>query len=172
MARAQNTDYMQGFRFHAVALDDESLLEFSAQEGLPGGQAGFQSVTIPDISTDAVEYREGTMTWTRKQPGPPTVGEATLSRGICIRDTKFFDWMYTKVIGGKEYRTDILIYHYHRSEQQLAAAGGPANATRKYILHECFPSMAKLAGDLEATSGDISLAEITLVCEEITYDLT
>ena len=92
MARAQNTDYMQNFRFHVRTYETKMEVDPILFEGDPGGEAGFQSVTLPELSNEATEYREGTSTYTKKYPGPPTVSDITLMRGIAQRDSAFWEW--------------------------------------------------------------------------------
>lgn len=55
-------------------------------------QAGFSDVTIPDISTDPVEYREGNEdTTVRKLPGLTKYGNLTLKWGI-TDSLELFNW--------------------------------------------------------------------------------
>ena len=123
MTRAAANDFMQGFRFHVVAQTATGLkpLELSRNEVAGGGQAGFQSVTIPEISVEPVEYREGIFKWTQKYVGPPTVSDCTLMRGIIKADTTFYDWVMDSVEGA-EYRCEVTIYHYQRAEMDDATA--------------------------------------------------
>jgi hypothetical protein len=74
--------------------------------------------------------------------------------------------------GEGEYRADIEIYHYNRSVLQKAVpnwAGGTeptgGYGGRKYTLHEAFPIRCKIAGDLDASSSDISVQEIDVAFE-------
>lgn len=167
--RAANTDLMQGFRYHVVADDgtgDPLQPSYSEDrrgyEG--GGQAGFQSVTIPELSVEASEYREGIFKWTQKYPGPPTVSELTMMRGITKRDTAFYD-MVMASIDGQQYRADVTIYHYQRSEMQSANSGETGNEFRRIECGESFAIRAKPAGDLDSMAGDVSLAEVDMAVE-------
>lgn len=172
MPRSQASDKMQGFRFHVYSVQGNVPLAFTdADAELEGAEAGFTSCTIPEISTDAVEYREGTLENTIKQPGIKTVSSCTLTRGVSRNDTKFYDWMM-QAVGGGEYRTDLLILHFHRDEPRISGGSVARNAKRQYLLLNAFPVRAKVAGDLEATSGDISVAEIDLECEDIKVTTT
>lgn len=167
MARAASTDYMQGFRYHVVA-DNTSGTDplqpiASERDGhVGGGQAGFQSVTIPELSVEATEYREGISMWTEKYPGPPTVSEITLMRGITKRDTAFFEMVMASILGAT-YRADVNIYHYHREEMGMAATGDVSQ--RQISCGNCFAIRAKPNGDMDATAGDVSLAEVDLAVE-------
>ena len=67
MARPETTDFLQNFRFHVSVASsstdapDTDPLKYK-QAGGPaiGGEAGFQSVSIPDVTIESTEYREGT----------------------------------------------------------------------------------------------------------------
>jgi phage tail-like protein len=168
--RAANTDFMQGFRYHVIASDSNGTDPLQGVEDGADGrgagdvQAGFQSVTIPELSVEASEYREGTFEWTQKYPGPPTVSEITLMRGITKRDSSFFK-MIMASIRGTEYRSDVSIYHYQRSEMSLATSADPGTDTREIKCGECFAIRAKPAGDFDSMTGDVSLAEVDLAIE-------
>jgi phage tail-like protein len=169
--RAAATDMMQGFRYHVTASSNggatdplQTTPEADRDKYETKGHAGFQQVTMPELSVEASEYREGIMKWTQKYPGPPTVGEVTLSRGITKRDTAFFD-MVMASIEGNEYRADVTIWHYQRTEMGMAQAAETSKTVRRLEAYDCFATMAKPSGDLEAMAGDVSLAEMTLAVE-------
>lgn len=165
--RAAAEDLMQGFRFHVTAQTSvgEDPLEFTELGDTFGqAQAGFQSVTIPEVTTEAAEYREGTSKWTQKYPGPPTVSDCTLMRGVAMVDTTFFDWVMSAV-DGEEYRADVTIWHYQRAEMDQATTAG--TSTRRYICGNAFGIRAKPAGDFDSTSGEVSLAEVDFAMESL-----
>lgn len=150
MARSIQLDYYQAFRFGCSFTWNGIAY---VQEG-----TGFNNVTIPETSQEAAEYREGTFTWTQKYPGPPTVSEVTLQRGVTKQFTGFWDWIIGSIYG-REYRVDLIIHHFHRSDDIAGAASFRVN------LSHAFPSRVKPTGDLDATSSEISLAELELTCE-------
>lgn len=154
MARPQADDLLQSFRFRVVAVED----------GFIAPEAGFNSVTTPNITVEAAEYREGNRKYTRKQPGVPTVESMTLSRGIALTETQFSNWIMAKVLGGAPYRTDLLVNVYNQEKTGENAADA---AARQIRAAECFPTSVKLIGDLDATSSDINLQEIECACEEV-----
>jgi len=168
--RAANTDFMQNFRYHVVANNgDGDPLQPAIQSDREGhetnGQAGFQSVTIPELSVEASEYREGISRWTEKYPGVPTVSDLTLMRGVTKRDTAFFDMVMASILGD-EYRADVTIYHYQRSEMDLATSATVGDTIRRIECGECFATRAKPNGDLDSTAGDVSLAEVDIAVEK------
>jgi len=158
MPRTAKEDPLQGFRFTVSADAAVDLISFTDPGG---GEAGFNAVTTPEQTSETVEYREGTSVYTRKFPGIPTMNTLTLSRGVYLQDTGFHDWIKAAA-GGGEYRTHLTITHWHRTgraeaDSELSEAG--ANA-RNYLIYEALPSRSKPAADLDATTGEISLAEL------------
>jgi len=181
MARAVSTDFFQNMYFLVTATrpDGLNMLNRTALSGV-NAPAGFQSCTVPSVSTDPVEYREGTFIYTRKYPGIPSMDQITLNRGVARLDSAFFAWMRLVNEGSGDYRADVQIKHFHRGvslTRPFPTTGGPAtNRTfideqaqpgRIYHVAEAFPSMVKLAGDLDGTSSDVSLQEIQLEYEYV-----
>jgi len=167
MTRAAVDDLMQGFRFHVIATkaDESNPLEFARQGDFEGGgEAGFQSVTIPELTIEPVEYREGTFKWTQKYPGPPTVSDCTLMRGVAKADTTFYDWVKDSV-DGDEYRANVVIYHYQRTEMGSASQAEVSDDIRRVACYNCVPTRAKPSGDFDSMSGEISLGEVDFAME-------
>lgn len=175
MARAASTDFLQNFRFHVTVSGGATAfnpINFSRNGIGIGGEAGFQSVSIPDISIEATEYREGTYKYTRKFPGPPTIADITLIRGVVVQDTKFYDWAINTLSGGP-YRVDLNILQYTRGDlanpvNPAENSAVPQTAARTYKCYECLPTQVKPAGDLDATSGEVAMAELTVAMEYFT----
>jgi phage tail-like protein len=169
MARPMNSDYMQGFRYHAVAIPQTGTVDplqpiVNADSAVHGLQAGFQSITVPELSVEASEYREGIFTWTEKYPGVPTVSDITLMRGVVLNDTAFYD-MCMKSVKGLQYRYEVQIWQYVRGEMTDEKANKGAPSMRKIICNNCFATRAKPSGDLDSTAGDVSMAEVDICME-------
>ena len=186
MARPETTDFLQNFRFHvkvaAVSSDAPNFdpLTYKQSDGPGiGGEAGFQSVSIPDVTIESTEYREGTYKYTKKFPGPPTIGDVSLMRGVVRNDTKFFEWAISTISGGA-YRADIDILQFSRSPLPVAASISSNEYSsvdtqppaRIYHCYNCLPTRAKPAGDLDATSGEVSMAECDFALEYFTVEVT
>lgn len=175
MARQVFEDFLHSMRFHVVAEQIGSFTPLQV-EGFP--DAGFSAVSTPELTVEAVEYKEGTMIYTQKYPGNPTVSDCTLSRGVARRDSSFWSWIRVVAEGTGNYRADLRILHFHRQESlQRGAPGAPAqpevNLTafdpaipaREYLCRECFPIRHKVAADLDATSSEISIMELDIAME-------
>lgn len=181
MARSQATDFLHNMRFHVVAalhgggnpLQDGNTRNVEFATGTPP-EAGFMSVSTPDISVSPVMYKEGTMIYERKYPGEPSMGgDIALDRGVARGDSSFWTWIRTVVEGNGEYRADLEIKHFHRA-QALSVAPGNQNKTsintdtpaRTYRVFECFPTTHNLTtGQLAATDGEISIMSLTVAYE-------
>jgi phage tail-like protein len=160
MARLAISDYLQNFRFFVTESEPapaDRTGKFLAVA------AAFASASVPEVTTDIVEYRDGMSVLTKKQPTWPTFAAVTLTRGVVRGDTEFFNWM-DAAVGGGPYRADLEVQHFHRVGWFINA---PA---RLYKLLEAMPSRVKIATDLDALSGDISIADIDIEYEGL--DLT
>lgn len=152
MVRAAQDDFMQSFRFHVV--ENEFL----------GNVAGFNNVTLPELSVDPTELREGNRIYTIKQPGIPTVSDLTLSSGVAKTGTDFWD-MIQAYLSGEEYRVDVRIKIYHHTDilgQEFTFNG---ESSKVLFCANAFPTRVKPLGDLDATSGEIMLREMDLALE-------
>jgi len=193
MARPAATDYLHSMRFHVDVAGDNtegylaggSGQAYDANLGAGVAQAGFTTCSIPELSLEAVEYKEGTFLYPRKYSGNPSVSDCSFARGVTRNDTSFWLWAKSAVDASVsiEYRVDLDIYHYHR-DQLLAATpstggGNPAadlqqvvapsteQPQRVYHLYECIPIRCKPAGDLDATSSEISIKEMDCSVEKM-----
>lgn len=156
MARAQKEDFLHSFRFHVRVSDGGVNLL-----GTP--DAGFSAVSSPELTLEMVEYREGQFTYTRKQPGIPTVAEITMSRGVTTTNTQFWKWIKRAAEGG-EYRADLQILHFQRT----ALDGATVNTDlpgRTYEVHQAVPMRHKVASDLDATASEVSIQELDVAYE-------
>jgi len=158
MARAIDTDFYHNFRFHVSEAQVGTNLD---------PVAGFRSASIPDLSVDMSEYREGVYLYTRKYPGIPKVGDCSLSKGVAKKDSDFLRWLFKCVNGGETYRSDITIQEYH-IEDEFGINGSPSKVIE---LFEVFPTSVKVTGDKDASSSDIAIQEISFAVEEIRVKL-
>ena len=163
MARPMATDFYHSMRFFVTAMT-------AGTADVLGKGAGFVSCTTPDVTLAAVAYREGHYLYTRKYPGIPEMADVEMARGVSKKDTTFWYWLKSAIHGPDEYRADLTIHHYHKSDfAGLPVSGGTLSAlvdpasvpgTRQYILHEALPSHHKVAGDLDANTAEVSIMNI------------
>lgn len=176
-ARPVSSDFLHSMRFHVTT----DLVDAPLKPELNGGTdvpAGFMSCTTPEATVEAVEYREGTYNYARKYPGNTTVSDVTLQKGVTQTSSNFWNWLKVVVEGSGEYRCNMTIKHFNRtvltrprppsastSSPTNNAAADTAEPSRTYILYEAFPIRHKVAGDLDASSSDVSVMELDVAYE-------
>ena len=165
MARPHTLDPYHNFRFHVAFASGANV------NRLNDGIAGFQSVTLPSVDLESVEYREGLHTYKRKFPGIPSFDTVTLMRGVTDSNSDFYNWIQ-ETISGAPYRYDLIIRHFHRTN--VSNAGLSFNnsvSTRGIKLFNCFPKTYKPGSDLDSVGSDVSLQELVLEIErfEVLY---
>jgi len=183
MARANNQDFLQNFRFQVemVGGDVNYFTKDSEDSNRPGGKAGFQSCTLPEVSAEATEYREGTFKYTRKFSGVATVTDLSLMRGLALNDSALFSWMMDAV-GGGEHRRDLVVKQFTRSNQFQPSGDNvtaeptegdyeSASGYRAYSCFECIPIRCKPGADLDATSSEIAIQELDVALEYFTISV-
>lgn len=163
MARALITDPFHNFRFHL------SVTSVNGRAALGPVSAGFTNVTLPTQSAEVAEYKEGIMVYRRKYAGDPTFDDVTLTRGVAITDSEFWIWI-DQTARGLEYRADLEIKHFHRSDVGDQIDFSQLTPSRIIKLYDAFPISVKPGSDLDSVSSDISLQEITLAIER--FDVT
>jgi len=167
MARAMATDPLHAFRYHVRASAVPGIADDPLQPAAGYGvgleaEAGFQAATSPELTIETSEYREGIKTYTQKYSGIPSTNTLTLSRGVARYDTAFYVWAIAAA-EGREYRTDLVYYHAMRQGRSYpfdAANDFTMQNSKVYICREAIPARVKLAGDLDASTSDVSLAEV------------
>lgn len=185
MARAQNTDFMQSMRFLVTVVNVGGGAPTAGGTGFIG--AGFSSCSTPGMSLESVEYKEGQMVYSRKQPGNPQMDDVSLAKGVARKSGDFYDWTRTVAEGGGEYRIDFDILHLHRIEGLPRGTTGRVSpstsrkphelllnpgqkAARIYHVLEAFPTRFKPASDMDATASEISISELDVAYEDFWMD--
>ncbi len=165
MARGQAFDYLHSMRFHVSVIDPTNPVRTVNPD------AGFSSCTVPEVTIDPVEYREGQFLYTRKYPGIPSYNDVTMMRGVARRDSGFWDWIRRVIEGTQEYRTEIEIQHFHRIDTLPGPSLAPAeninltSPAKVYRLWQAFPSRHKFSADLDATDSSVSIMELDVAYE-------
>ncbi len=119
-------------------------------------EAGFSEVSAPDISSDPVEYREGNMAGMTpgKQPGILKYSNVTLKRGTT--DSQLFvNWMKS-VQEGKVERKTVVITLMDDTMADVAS----------WQLEKAWPTKYT-APDVNATSNEVAIESLELVCEGV-----
>lgn len=127
-------------------------------------EAGFNACSLPEQTVDEIDYAEGIFTYTQKYPGRSTFSTITLSRGLTKGYSYFASWM-RKVSEGRNYRVDLKIREFHRSDVSGLVDYRNARASREILIYEAWPVRYKPGGDHDASSSDISITELDICYE-------
>lgn len=181
MARAKVYDFLHNFRFHVIVYGygenhDPKIGSLDTDKVT----AGFSSCSIPDVSEEAVEYREGHFIYSKKYVGLPTVSDVSLARGVSLVESSvsavsLWQWVKDTLEANNEYRADLDILHIHRNmkPESRSAGTGPVDemgirtdmGLRIYRCYNAFPIRYKSSSDLDATSSEVSIQELDLAVE-------
>ena len=159
MARAQSTDFYHVFKF-------QMKIGTAGRAGASDIVGGFTNVTVPEVSTENVEYKEGIWLYRRKYPGDPTFSDITATQGVVKGNTAFFDWIFAAYTGN-EYRVDLQILQFHREDVTGLFDYSNASASRIYNCFECLPSRVKPSSDFDSQSSEVALAELDIQIERM-----
>jgi len=187
MARAKVYDFLHNFRFHVIVYGygtshDPKIGSLDTDKV----SAGFSSCSVPEVSEDAQEYREGHFIYTKKYVGLPTVSDVSLARGVSLVESAtptvaLWQWVKDTVEANNEYRADVDILHIHRNmkPETRSAGSGPVDemsiktdiGLRIYHCYNAFPIRYKASSDLDATSGEVSIQELDLAVENFDIEV-
>lgn len=119
-------------------------------------QAGFSECTIPDTSSDPIEYREGNEEATvRKLPGLTKYGNITLKWGVTDSSLELFNWRKMVIQGKiKDARRNIAVILQDEE-------GNPA---ARWEFREAWPSKYD-APDLNAKGNDVAIETLEIAHE-------
>lgn len=163
MPRSVIEDQIQSFRFRVFEGADGAGV-FAAEEPV----AGFNTITTPNLTFETAEHRTGTEKYTRKFLGVPTWEDCTMTRGILMGDTTFYDWAINKYLDKTPFRTDLSIRVYNQAQDGWTSADD--QHIRAITMRNCIPTSVKLLGDLDASASDVNVQEITTAVEEVELD--
>jgi len=144
MATGKRSDPYRNFRFR-VMIDGIQI-------------AAFSDATIPDISTEAVEYREGTdATHARKLSGLTKFGNVTLKKGLT--DTMdLYNWRKAVVQKGAL---------NNRKSLSITLVDEEGNDKAQWDIVEAWPVKYDVSA-LSAKGNEVSIETIELTHEGIT----
>jgi phage tail-like protein len=136
-------DPLRNFRFR-LEIDNVQL-------------AGFSQVVIGAVTTEVIEYREGTdARHVRKLPGLTKYGAVTLKRGVST-SLELFDW-HRRIVSGDiaDNRRQVVIVVLDDSGADVV----------RYVVSEAWPSKYE-AGELNARGNDVFIETLELANEGI-----
>lgn len=151
IANRNQTDPFVNFRFR---VDVEGLTAMIA----------FSEVTIPDSSTEAVDYRNGTdPNYKRKLSGLNNSGNITLKRGMTI-NLDLYNWRrQVELNGALNNRKNISIALL---DEVGSGANTPSTIIAQWNIVEAWPTKYESSG-LNALSNEVVIETLELVHEGI-----
>lgn len=156
--RSVAEDQIQSFRFRVFEVEGGAGV-FADESPI----AGFNNITTPNLTFAPAEHRTGQEKYTKKFLGPPTWEDSTMTRGILKGDTTFYDWAINKYLNKQPFRTDLEVRVY---DQEGDGTDPDDEWVRGFIMRECLPGSVKIVGDLDASSSDVNVQEISVILEE------
>ena len=125
---------------------------------------GFQSLSMPEQSIEQMEYSEGIFTYSRIYPGRSSFGTVTCGKGVTKGDSQLAKWI-RRASEGWNYRSDVVIYQYHRTDLAGFIRYTDRTPSRKIRLYSALPVRFKAGSDFDAMSSEISIQEIEIAYE-------
>lgn len=120
--------------------------------------AGFSEATIPETSTNPLEYREGTdPSWPRKESGLVSFGNLTLKRGVTA-NMDLYNW-----------RTDVQNKGSdgNLKDISLILITEEGKDTARWDLVACWPIKLESSG-FNASSDEVLIDTLEIVLESMT----
>lgn len=174
MARSEFTDLLQNHHFWLCEISVSSRPPFFVAGSLIGG---FQSVTMPEITGETESVSQMCSPYRVNYNRTYTYNALTLLRGVSSYDSSFYRWMYRSMRGEDRVQRDFLLLHF--SNVGIGVDGAPLTTGiaqnvgfgnleelrafgKGYYLWGCIPVRYKAGSDLDASSGDVSIAELDI----------
>jgi phage tail-like protein len=131
---------------------------FEVQWG--GTKIGFTEVTGLEVTTDKIEYRDGSSKEYHKirMPGMQTFGDLTLKRGVFAGDNEFYDWWNTVALNTIE-RRDITISLLNEAHEPVVV----------WKVKNAWPNKVT-STDLNASGNETAIETLVLTHEGLTME--
>lgn len=132
--------------------------KFHFQVEWGGAKIGFTEVTGLDVSTDVIEYREGSSKEYHKikMPGLQKFSNITLKRGTFKGDNDYFKWWNTIALNTVE-RRDLTISLLNENHEPVVV----------WKIKQAFPVKVQPT-DLNSTGNDTAIETIEIAHEGLT----
>ena len=131
---------------------------FEVQWG--GTKIGFTEVTGLEVTTEKIEYRDGSSKEYHKirMPGMQTFGDLTLKRGVFAGDNEFYDWWNTVALNTIE-RRDITISLLNEAHEPIVV----------WKVKNAWPTKVT-STDLNASGNETAIETLVLTHEGLTME--
>ena len=166
MARSFTTDPLMACNF---AMIEVPVAAFPAPLAFPfkavrsalsqGNFVGFQSMTVPEVTLETREIRQGNWPYLHQViTGFSSGGNITLTQAVLPLATDMYLWWQQAVNGLLGPRRNILLTHT-RLDKALPA--------RMLSCQFCIPVSWKMATDFDASASEVSVESLTLWTQKV-----
>lgn len=169
MARNRLSDLLQSYPFWLLDISPSARPPFVV---LGGPLYGFSQITHPELVAEVEEVRQWNTYYKPRNYVGADVTVVTLFRGTRFYDSSFYTWLDRSIAGEDVPARNLLLIQFMGAN---AGFGGdlPAPITpdlveviripgKAWILWEAIPIRYKTGSDLEAASGEVSVAELDI----------
>lgn len=134
--------------------------KFHFQVEWGGTKIGFTEVSGLEVTTDKIEYRDGSSPEYIKlqMPGMQTQSQITLKRGIFAGDNEYYDWWNTVTLGKVEQR-DITISLLNEDHDPVVV----------WKVKNAWPTKVT-STDLNSTGNEVAVETLELAHEGLTME--
>ena len=160
MARSVNSDPLMSHNFALMDVPVAGVFPTafplkSVQSAVNNGSyVGFQSISIPEMSLDVKDIREGNWPWVHRVPqGYVAGGDCTLRFAVFNINLDMYLWFQQAVWGRVAPRRSFIVVQTRNRK---------AIPQRMLWLRDCIPTTWKPATDLDASSSEVVMEELTL----------
>jgi len=170
MARPRVGDLLQNYPFWLMDITPSERFPFVA---LGGPAYGFSQISHPEISVATQPISQVAEAYDHHAFAGASVGALTLSRGVRFYDSSMYVWI-TRYIAGEDVpeRTLLLMQHMGITLEGLGQNPPPIIVPnyvetirapgKTWILHDCVPTRYAAGQGLDATSGAITVSDLTI----------
>lgn len=165
MARSFESDPMMACNFALIEVPVPGLIPLAfpyktVRSALSNGNfVGFQSMTVPELSLETKEIRQGNWPFLKRVPmGFSSGGAVTLNHAVLRLATDMSLWWLQALNGIFAPRRHMLLVHT-RLDRALPA--------RILSCENCIPTAWKPASDFDAFASQVSTESLTFWCENI-----
>jgi phage tail-like protein len=129
---------------------------------------GFSAITTPEVTLEYDEIKEMNSMFKRGGYSGGSVGSITLSRGVKGYDDTMWQWMKRAIQGNDMTNRNLLLVQFTSigtTEDELGVGAWESAAFlpgKAWILWSCVPTRYKAGTDFDATSGEVSIAELEI----------
>ena len=159
-------DRLQSYAFHLVDISPSARAPFWTLHQLNG--AGFTTCSAPSytVETEAI----GQINSRHKMHYAKSLecGSITLTRGVSAYDSSMYRWLMRSSMGEDYTHRNLVLIHfmgfspYDQAVLNNNVYGMVRLFGKAYVLYNCLVTSYNAGSDFDATSGEVSIAELEI----------